>query len=107
LQDFAFGVLAAPGESTRFKSEGKPPSLATVALLSESAPPSFDADVARGTALARGTLFARYLVESPPNVCSPVRFAFAQHIPQECSACAVCSLHGGVAAKSLQPGALH
>lgn len=77
MQDFAFGVVAAPGETQRFKSESKPPPLASVELLGLSGGSAFDASVARGTALARGTLYARYLVEAPPNVCSPTYLAGA------------------------------
>ena len=84
-QDLAFGVCAAPGESTRFKSEGKPPPLATVSLLDSAT--GFDPKAGgagsvedllkRGAAYARATLYARYLVESPPNVCTPSYLAGA------------------------------
>jgi leucyl aminopeptidase len=71
-------VLTAPGESSRFKNEGKPPPLATVTLL--GVPPTVEAAIKRVTALARGTLYARYLVEAPPNVCSPTYLAGAARV---------------------------
>ena len=76
LQDLAFGLIAAPGPSQRFKSERKPPKLQEVQLLSDQLPDSgakLKASVAEGASLARANLFARYLVESPPNVCRYVK----------------------------------
>lgn len=76
LQELAYGVVAAPGESDRFKSEPAPAALESVAALTAAADGA-DAALKRGVALARGNLFARYLVEAPPNVCSPAYLAGA------------------------------
>ncbi|KAL4421979.1 hypothetical protein ABPG77_011002 [Micractinium sp. CCAP 211/92] len=71
----ANGLLLGAYESTRFKTKPNLSSLETVDLL-------FGGDAAaaaieRGRALALGALLARYLVEAPPNVCTPTHLAEA------------------------------
>ena len=78
MQKLTYGVLTSGYESTRFKKESKAPALASVEILS---PGISDADMTkatlRGVSLARGNLFCRYLVEAPPNVCTPQYMADA------------------------------
>jgi leucyl aminopeptidase len=63
-------------ESNRFRAEKAPHPLQSVALLCDESPAA-SAAIARGESLARGTLFAKYLVEAPPNVCNPSYLAAA------------------------------
>lgn len=71
----ANGIVNGAYEATRFKTK---PNLSTV----ESVELLFGGDAAaaaieRGQALALGALLTRYLVEAPPNVCTPTHLAEA------------------------------
>jgi leucyl aminopeptidase len=82
VQRAASSALIGAYESTRFKSAAPPaPRLEQLAFL--GLPPSADAASAlpRASAAAAGNLLARYLVEAPPNVCTPTHIAdAAKHI---------------------------
>jgi leucyl aminopeptidase len=69
----ANGIVNGAYESTRFKNKPTPSTLEAVELLFAS---NSDA-VAHGVAMARGALLTRYLVEAPPNVCTPTHLADA------------------------------
>lgn len=73
-QGLTYGVLTGAYTTTRFLKAPKPSKLESVALLGHEGAAT-DAAVARGTALARGNLYTRYLVEAPPNVCTPTYLA--------------------------------
>lgn len=85
--DVANGIVNGAYESTRFKSKkdgsdsSKASPLKGVEFLFEA-----EADlIATGVAFARGSLFTRYLVEAPPNVCTPSHLAAAaKHIAALC-----------------------
>ncbi|GAX85907.1 hypothetical protein CEUSTIGMA_g13323.t1 [Chlamydomonas eustigma] len=83
------GALLGGYETTRFKSKPSPTAskLQTLHLLLPTAPASAastsTADEAVKTAIAvsKGALLTRYLVEAPPNVCTPTHLAeAAQHL---------------------------
>ncbi|KAL4431101.1 hypothetical protein ABPG75_006357 [Micractinium tetrahymenae] len=69
------GLLGGAYESTRFKTKPNLSSLETVDLLFGGAAAA--AAIERGRALALGALLTRYLVEAPPNVCTPTHLAEA------------------------------
>ncbi len=69
----ANGIVNGAYESTRFKNSPTPSTLESVELLFSG---NGDA-VAHGVAMARGALLTRYLVEAPPNVCTPTHLADA------------------------------
>lgn len=83
IQDVAYGVITGSIDDNRFKSEPTPPE------GSDAPPPKFALEsvavagggdtpaVARGSAMAKGNLFARWLVNAPPNVCNPTYLAGA------------------------------
>lgn len=81
VQDVTYGVLTGAAEDTRFKSEPPPPegadapppkyALESVAVVGGGDSPA----VGRGSALAAGNVFARWLVNAPPNVCNPTYLA--------------------------------
>jgi leucyl aminopeptidase len=73
----ATGALNGAFESTRFKAKPGLSPLAGVELLFAAGAPGAAAAVARGEALARGALLTRFLVEAPPNVCTPTYLAEA------------------------------
>lgn len=75
--ELSHGILTGAYESTRFKTKKEdapePFVLKSVDLL-------FDADdkaIARGTAMSKGVFVTKYLVEAPPNVCTPTHMAEA------------------------------
>jgi len=82
VQRAASSALVAAYESTRFKSAHPPaPRLGSLAFLSLPASADAPAALARAAAGAAGNLLARYLVEAPPNVCTPTHLAdAAKHI---------------------------
>ena len=79
--ELSHGILTGAYESTRFKTKKddapEPFALKTVDLL-------FGADaagIAAGSAMAKGVFVTKYLVEAPPNVCTPTHMAeAAEHI---------------------------
>ncbi|KAI8475093.1 MAG: cytosol aminopeptidase family, catalytic domain-containing protein [Monoraphidium minutum] len=76
------GALQGAYESTRFKSKGpKGAKLQSLTLLGFGDAPNLDSAVKHGRANAVGALVTRYLVEAPPNVCTPLHLAdCAAHI---------------------------
>jgi leucyl aminopeptidase len=68
-----------PGHTDRFKSESKPLKLESVTVLgaSDANPDAVKRALTRGHTLAKGNLFARGLVEAPPNFCNPTYLAQA------------------------------
>ncbi|KAJ9530097.1 hypothetical protein QJQ45_023390 [Haematococcus lacustris] len=90
LTQIASGLLLGGYESSRFKSKKSPTAskLAALDVLSGglAAPlavpeESASAALAKAQALAHGTLLTRYLVEAPPNICTPTHLAeAAQHV---------------------------
>jgi leucyl aminopeptidase len=75
----ANGIVNGAYESTRFKNKPTPSTLEAVELLFAGAADNAAANtsVAHGVAMARGALLTRYLVEAPPNVCTPTHLADA------------------------------
>ena len=74
----ANGIVNGAYESHRFKSKSTPPSpLESTQLLFVPDTEAARASVAHGVAMATGALLTRYLVESPPNVCTPTYLAEA------------------------------
>ena len=70
------GAPTPPADGDDAPPPPKPPvTLDTVTVY--GLPSDADAGVAAGAAVARGTLLARYLVEAPPNVCTPAHLARA------------------------------
>lgn len=89
--DVANGIVNGAYESTRFKSKpNKDDSKVSFKGL-KSVEFLFNVDagaIATGVAYARGSLFTRYLVEAPPNVCTPSHLAAAaKHIANMCPEC--------------------
>lgn len=84
VQRAASAAIVGAYESTRFKSAHPPaPRLESLAFLGlpSDAAASADAALKRASAAAAGNLLARYLVEAPPNVCTPTHLAdAARHI---------------------------
>ncbi|KAL4534249.1 hypothetical protein Ndes2437B_g03536 [Nannochloris sp. 'desiccata'] len=72
----ANGIVNGAYESTRFKNKPTPSTLEAVELLFPSGAGA-DASIAHGVAMAKGALLTRYLVEAPPNVCTPTHLADA------------------------------
>lgn len=72
----ANGIVNGAYEATRFKSKKASTAPPSVEVLFASGQGATDA-IARGIALAKGALFTRYLVEAPPNVCTPTYIASA------------------------------
>lgn len=112
------GLLVGCYESTRFKSKNKPSKLKDVHLLGAGDANAADA-VKTGAAVAAGNFLTRYLVEAPPNVCTPQHLAAAaadiaakapQHFSLEVLDAAACADLGmgcflGVAEASMEPPA--
>jgi leucyl aminopeptidase len=75
----ANGFINGGYEATRFKSKPAPEGVASLELLFADGSSSAAATeaITRGDALARGAMFTRYLVESPPNVATPTYLAEA------------------------------
>ncbi|MEW5309912.1 MAG: hypothetical protein WDW38_001755 [Sanguina aurantia] len=73
------GALLGAYESTRFKS--KAPATASkvqaVHVLTAMPPEHASAAIAEAQGIASGTSLTRYLVEAPPNVCTPTHLAEA------------------------------
>ncbi|KAG2422596.1 hypothetical protein HXX76_015923 [Chlamydomonas incerta] len=84
LAQITSGTLVGGYEATRFKTKKSPTAsrLASLAVAGTGLPAAeADAAIKRGLAVARGNLLTRYLVESPPNVCTPSHLAAtAAHI---------------------------
>ena len=98
--DSATGALLGGYESTRFKSKKSPTAsnLAQLELVGPLACPDtgFAAAASRANAVAKGTLLARYLVEAPPNVCTPSHIAeAAAWIAEQHSDCLKLQVRGG------------
>lgn len=83
--DVANGIVNGAYESTRFKSK-KEGNESKVSLKGVEFLFSAETDaISSGVAYARGSLFTRYLVEAPPNVCTPSHLAAAaKHIADMC-----------------------
>jgi leucyl aminopeptidase len=76
VQRAASAALVGAYESTRFKSASPPaPRLESLAFLALPADADASAALKRASAAAAGNLLARYLVEAPPNVCTPTHLA--------------------------------
>ena len=86
--DLAKGVLLGKYESTRFKSqpEGEgagggaqegPEAIELLGLFPAAAQGEVDAALVQARGVASGVTLARYLVEAPPNVCTPAHLADA------------------------------
>ena len=80
----ANGIVNGAYESTRFKSAkaassspGSPLESVELLFLGASNADAASASLAHGVAMARGALLTRYLVEAPPNVCTPTYLAEA------------------------------
>ena len=74
----ANGIVTGGFESTRFKSKPTPSPLESVELLFlGSSNAAATESLQRGVAMARGAMLTRYLVEAPPNVCTPTYLAEA------------------------------
>jgi leucyl aminopeptidase len=73
--NIASGIMTGGYESTRFKSKGPKQIVGGIEILflTEKNLPSIE----KGLALGKGALFSRWLVESPPNVCTPSYLADA------------------------------
>jgi leucyl aminopeptidase len=85
VQRAASAALIGAYESTRFKSASPPaPRLDALTFLlpaSSSASANASAALRAASANAAGNLLARYLVEAPPNVCTPTHLAdAAKHV---------------------------
>jgi leucyl aminopeptidase len=82
VQRAASAALVGAYESTRFKSAAPPaPRLEALTFLGLPADADAAGALARASAAAAGNLLARYLVEAPPNVCTPTHLAdAARHI---------------------------
>ena len=79
--ELSHGILTGAYESTRFKTKKEdapePFALKAVDLLFSAD----DAGIAAGSAMAKGVFVTKYLVEAPPNVCTPTHMAeAAEHI---------------------------
>lgn len=79
LAQIASSTLLGGYESLRFKSKKSPTAsrLEALHVLLEVDPAAAEAALARASATAHGTLLTRYLVEAPPNVCTPSHIADA------------------------------
>ncbi|KAG1659191.1 hypothetical protein FOA52_005669 [Chlamydomonas sp. UWO 241] len=78
----ATGALISGYESSRFKSK-KSPTATKLSALHLLLPGAGDegAGIAHARAVAAGNMVARYLVEAPPNICTPTHIAAcAAHI---------------------------
>ncbi|KAG2430377.1 hypothetical protein HYH02_013739 [Chlamydomonas schloesseri] len=84
LAQITSGTLLGGYEATRFKTKKSPTASRLAALTVVGAGvegAGAEAAIKRGLAVARGNLLTRYLVESPPNVCTPAHLAAtAAHI---------------------------
>ncbi|KAK9812763.1 hypothetical protein WJX72_003306 [[Myrmecia] bisecta] len=73
----ALGAVLGAYEATRFKEKGKPSPLEAVEVLNLGSDASAAAAAEQGLGFAKGTLLTRYLVEAPPNICTPAHLAEA------------------------------
>lgn len=74
----AKGIITGAFESTRFKSNPTPSPLEAVELLFLGASNAAASEsLQHGIAMGRGAMLTRYLVEAPPNVCTPTYLAEA------------------------------
>jgi len=72
VQGVTLGVHLGAYEATRFKSK---PNLSKLESVTLQASGDTAAAIAAATAHATGTFMTRYLVEAPPNVCTPTHLA--------------------------------
>lgn len=85
-QQLTTGALLGGYETTRFKSKKSPTASRLEALHILSGAGA--SGLAKGQAVAAGALLTRYLVEAPPNVCTPTHLAdAAQHIASRFPGC--------------------
>lgn len=88
VSQIATGALLGGWEGTRFKSKASPTAskLSHVQLIGDvlsTGGQGLDQALVKAEAVARGTLVTRYLVEAPPNICTPTHLAeCAVHIAQ-------------------------
>ncbi|KAG2486113.1 hypothetical protein HYH03_015208 [Edaphochlamys debaryana] len=77
VSQIATGALLGGYETTRFKSKKSPTAskLGHLTILADLDAEAGAAAAARGVSVARGNLMTRYLVEAPPNVCTPTHLA--------------------------------
>ena len=75
-EQIALGIWTGAYESTRFKSKPNASKLSSVTIYTATGLGS-DADAAihKAQSFAMGTFVTRYLVEAPPNVCTPTHLA--------------------------------
>ena len=100
----ARGLLTGAHAATRFKHGPGPARLASAALFGFG--PGVDAGVAAGSALARGITLARYLVEAPPNVCTPAHVArAARDVAAGAPDVLTCKVYDAAACKAMGMGA--
>ena len=79
--EIANGIVNGAYEATRFKSSSKSASECTSAKTVTLLFPADGDEIARGVTMGKGSLFTRFLVEAPPNVCTPSHLAAAaKHI---------------------------
>ncbi|KAK9843719.1 hypothetical protein WJX81_003551 [Elliptochloris bilobata] len=71
----AAGALTGAYEATRFANKPPDARLESLAVLGAGA--GAEAAIKRAAALARGNILARYIVEAPPNICTPSHLARA------------------------------
>lgn len=100
------GALLGAYEPTRFKSKPSPTASKLEGLqLLGLVGAAVSAGVKEGEALARATLFARYLVEAPPNVATPSYLAdSARHIAAAAPDVMSCEVFGYDACKEMGMG---
>lgn len=79
LEKVATGGLLGGYETTRFKSKKKDLTKLEVleVLLPSLQPADVEAAVRKAKGVTQGTLLTKYLVEAPPNVCTPTHIADA------------------------------
>ncbi|KAK9806577.1 hypothetical protein WJX73_003958 [Symbiochloris irregularis] len=77
IEKLALGVQLGGYAATRFKSKAAPSHLKEVEIVNLASVSSDQAAAAvdRAAHLARGVLLARYLVETPANICNPTYLA--------------------------------
>jgi leucyl aminopeptidase len=101
----ARGLLTGAHAATRFK-HGPGPSRLGTATLYGLPPGAVAGGVAEGGALARGITLARYLVEAPPNVCTPSHVArAAEAIAASAPDVLTCRLYGRAECEAMGMGA--
>lgn len=71
----AEGIWLGAYEATRFKAEPKISPLEEVSLAFPCSEEDLRATVSKAEAVARGVILTRFLVEAPPNICTPQHLA--------------------------------